>query len=104
MSNTNNKGKKKDEAVHAGDAIKDMFRAFHLTGKFEEASLAANWERLMGKPIARHTVRLHVRDKVLFVHLDSPGLKHDLSYSKPRMLEILEAEFGKGVVREIVLM
>ena len=95
---------KDNNTTHVSDAIRRMLDQFRLTGKFDEAAVAVNWERLMGKPIARHTVKLYIRDKVLFVHLDSPGLKHDLSFSKPRMLEILEAEYGKGVIREIVLM
>lgn len=95
---------KDNQLSHVSDAIRRMLDQFRLTAKFDEATVAVNWEKLMGKPIARHTVKLYIRDKVLFVHLDSPGLKHDLSFSKPRMLEILEAEYGKGVIREIVLM
>jgi predicted nucleic acid-binding Zn ribbon protein len=95
---------KGNQTGHIGEAIRDMLDTYRLTSRFDEATVIANWERLMGKPIARHTAKLYFRDKVLFVHLDSPGLRHDLSFSKPKMLEILEAEYGKGVVREIVLM
>ena len=81
-----------------------MLKRYDLTKKFDEQTILASWERLMGKPVARHTTRLYIRDKVLFVQLDSPAIKQDLSYSKPHMMKILEAEFGPGVVGEIVLM
>lgn len=81
-----------------------MLNRYDLTKKFDEQTILASWERLMGKPVARHTTRLYIRDKVLFVHLDSPAIKQDLSFSKPQMMKILEAEFGPGVVGEIVLM
>lgn len=89
--------------THIGEAIRGMLRQFRLSQKFDEQSLIASWERLVGKPVARHTVRLNIRDKVLFVQLDSPSLKNDLHYSKQRLLEVIEAEFGKGVIRDIVL-
>ena len=98
---SNNSG---DQTQHIGSAIRKLLDRFQLTKKFDETNLIVSWERLVGKPIARHTTRLYIRDKVLFIQLDSPGLKHDLNYSKSAILEVLEAEFGKGIVKEIVLM
>ncbi|MND06155.1 hypothetical protein D3C83_273690 [compost metagenome] len=62
------------------------------------------WEGMVGKSIAKRTRRIYIRDKVLFVELQSPSLKHDLSYSKSQILEKLSKEFGDGVVKEIILM
>ena len=89
---------------HIGDAIRGMLRQYQLTQKFDEQVLIASWERLVGKPVARHTTRLFIRDKVLFIHLDSPSVKQDLTYGKARIIEIIENEFGAGVIGDIVLM
>lgn len=93
-----------DKTQHIGDAIRSMLRKYQLTQKFDEQVLIAAWERLVGKPVARHTTRLYIRDKVLFIQLDSASIKQDLTYGKARIIEIIEAEFGAGVIRDIVLM
>jgi hypothetical protein len=41
---------------------------------------------------------------VLFIELDSPAMKNDLSFHKNHLLKTFEAEFGKDVLKEIVLM
>jgi predicted nucleic acid-binding Zn ribbon protein len=81
-----------------------MLNSYKLTAKFDEASLLASWERLAGKPIARRTKRLYIRNTVLFVELDSPAMKHDFSLHKGQVLRMLQQEFGEKVVKEIVVM
>lgn len=89
---------------HIGQAIKDLLKQYHLKPKFDEASVVASWEKLVGKPVARHTKRIYVRNKVLFIELDSPSMKSDLSFHKNHLLKTLENEFGRDVLKEIVLM
>src|ERR1700755_1126841 len=87
---------------HVGDAIRDMLKSYQLTSKFDEATVVASWERLVGKPIAKRTKRVSVRDHVLFVELDSPSMKNDLALHKRQILAVFEKEFGKDVIRELV--
>ncbi|MBS1950857.1 MAG: DUF721 domain-containing protein [Bacteroidetes bacterium] len=89
---------------HIGDAIQHLLKEYHLKPKFDEACVIASWEKIVGKPVARHTKNIYVRNKVLFIELDSPTLKSDLSFHKNQLLNRLENEFGKNVLKEIVLM
>ncbi|HCW07082.1 MAG TPA: DUF721 domain-containing protein [Cytophagales bacterium] len=89
---------------HIGQAIKDLLKQYHLKPKFDEASVVASWEKMVGKPIAKRTKKIYVRNKVLFIELDSPAMKSDLSFHKNHLLKAIEAEFGKEVLKEIVLM
>ncbi len=79
-------------------------KSHHLKPKFDEANLIASWERIVGKAIAKRTKKVFVRNKVLFVELQSPTMKHDLGYHKSQMLDLFKKEFGEGVVAEIVFM
>ena len=89
---------------HIGKAIESMLKEYHIQSKFDEANLVNSWERLVGKPIARRTKKVFVRDKVVFVELDSPSMKQDLSYHKTHILDILRKEFGMDAVGDIVIM
>ncbi len=89
---------------HISQAIQEMLKAQHLKPKFEEATVVASWERIVGPAIAKRTKKVYVRDKVLFVELQSPSLKHDMGYHKSAMLQLFEKEFGQDVVADIVFM
>ena len=64
--------------------------------------IKAVWEKLMGKTIAGHTLKIQLRNKKLFLHFDSPALKEELSYSKQKVIQMINEEFGEEVVREII--
>jgi predicted nucleic acid-binding Zn ribbon protein len=89
---------------HIGQAIQQLLSTYQIKSKFDEANLVSSWERLVGKPIAKRTKKVYIRNKVLFVELDSPSLKHDLNLHKTKILDILKNEFGNDAVHEIVLM
>jgi len=99
------KGKgKREEFQSLGNAIRDLLNSYNLSGKFDEANLLNSWERLVGKPIAKRTKKLYIRNKVLFVEFDSPSMRHDFSLHKTHILEMFRKEFGEGIITEIVTM
>jgi predicted nucleic acid-binding Zn ribbon protein len=90
--------------LHISQAIQQLLKNQNLKPKFDEANLVASWERIVGAAIAKRTKKVYVRNKVLFVELHSPSLKHDMGYHKAAMLDLFKKEFGEGVVEEIVFM
>jgi predicted nucleic acid-binding Zn ribbon protein len=96
--------KNKNEFQSIGDAIRGMLNSYKLTSKFDETTLINAWDRIAGKPIAKRTKKIYIRDKVLFVELDSPSMKHDFSLHKNQVLEMLKKEFGSGIVTDIIVM
>ena len=99
-----NEKDKEGNTKHIGQAIQQLLSTYQIKSKFDEANLISSWERLVGKPIAKRTKKVYIRNKVLFVELDSPSLKHDLNLHKSKILDILKNEFGNDAVHEIVLM
>jgi predicted nucleic acid-binding Zn ribbon protein len=94
----------KGSVQHIGQAIRQLRKDYHIKSKFDEANVVVSWERLVGKPIARRTKKVFVRNKVVFVELDSPAMKHDLNLHKAQILTIFQKEFGKDAVGDIVIM
>ena len=95
---------KKNEIQHVGQAIQDLLKEYHIKSRFDEANLVASWERLVGKSVAKRTRKVFVRNKVVFVELDSPAMKHDLHLHKNHILEVFRKEFGNDAVGDIVIM
>ena len=95
---------KKNEFQSVGQAIRDLLNSYRLSSKYDEANIIDSWERLVGKPIARRTKKIYIKNKVLFVEFDSPTMRHDFSLHKTEVLEVFRKEFGDGVITEIIAM
>ncbi len=95
--------KRKDNQQHIGDLIKAYMKLNKLDDKLEEVDLRNAWEEIMGTPIARHTSKLELRNKVLVIRLDSSVLRQELSMGKDRIKEAINNHFGKDVAQEILL-
>jgi predicted nucleic acid-binding Zn ribbon protein len=104
MSSSSNYKRRTANTYTIGEAMQDLLKTYNIKARFDEASLVASWERLMGAPIARRTKRIFVRDKVLFVELTSAPLKHELNNSKRKVLEIISREYGTGLLDEVIFM
>jgi predicted nucleic acid-binding Zn ribbon protein len=87
-----------------GEVIKELLKAYRLEDKLHEVQLIHSWENVVGKMIAKHTKDLYIKKRTLFVILDSPALKNELSYSKTKILNSLNEQVGLEVIEEVVFL
>ena len=95
---------RKSNTSTVGETIRDLLNVYRLQNRFDEARLVDSWDRLMGKSIASRTTKLFIKDKKLFVQVNSAPLKNELSLSKPKIIEIFEREIGKDIIKEVILL
>lgn len=85
------------------NVIEDLVEAYRLKGKLNEMKIINSWEKLMGKMIANRTSKIYIINKKLFLHIDSAPLRQELSYSKSKILEIVNREAGENFIDEVIL-
>ena len=101
---------KKPTATRSGDIIplkeglQALVRAYRLQGKLNEVTVVSSWERVMGKAVALKTKEVFVKQGRLFVRLTSAPLKHELLMAKSRVAEMINAEVGEEVVKEVIFL
>lgn len=100
----NKKNKREADTTTIKSAFANLLNEYHMEDKFKEKQLIASWNRVMGKPISNRTDRMYFRGKTLYVHLNSAPLRSELDHSKKKVIEILNEEFGEGVVEDVVFM
>ena len=93
-----------DNSHKLGDAIREMIQAYGLKSKLSEATLVESWEKVVGKMIAKHTKNLYIKNKKLYIRIDSPALKNELTYSRSTLMETLNEAAGADVIEEIVFL
>jgi predicted nucleic acid-binding Zn ribbon protein len=86
------------------EVLKELIETYHLEWKLNEVKAIHSWEKVVGEMIARHTKDLYIKNGKLFVKIDSPALKNELSYSSSTIIDKLNTEAGCKVVEEVIFL
>ena len=101
MRYKNKFSERKSETSSVKDAIEAMLDSYKLRGKFDQNRLINSWESMMGKPISKRTEKIFIKEKVLFVKLNSAPLRQELTIAKSKVLEIIHRQFDKDLVNDV---
>jgi predicted nucleic acid-binding Zn ribbon protein len=96
MNRTNDKSLK--------DAIEQMLQVYKLKRKFDETSLVAFWPELVGVSVANRTKNIYIRDRKLYIRLESSVIKHELLMIRTQIMDKLNEKAGSTVIDEIVFL
>ena len=89
--------------VHTIGELINEFYALHKGPDYvDELKAIKAWPKVVGTFIATHTIDLSIRNRVLFVRVDSDALRNELSYSKSLLVKNLNMEAGKDVLDDVV--
>lgn len=87
-----------------GDAIREMIDTYRMEDKLDEVKILDSWEKVVGKIIVKYTRNIYIKNRKLYVTLNSPSLKNEVSYSRSQIVERLNEEAGRQVIDELVLL
>ena len=93
--------KKNDNTI--GQALDMMVDDLKLRTKLNESRIRDGWVEIMGKPIAKYTSSVSLRDGKLYIKIDSAALKQELNYSRVKIMELFNKELGAQVVKDVVV-
>lgn len=85
------------------EVIEQLLKAYKLDDKLAEHRLIDSWSRVMGPMITKYTKDLYIKNKQLFVTLDSAALRNELSLAKSKMVKLLNEEAGSEVITDVIL-
>jgi predicted nucleic acid-binding Zn ribbon protein len=92
---------KKSNEILLKDAIEAFLKENNLESKLNETRLIGAWEEVTGKLVARHTNQMYVKDRVLFVKVDSAALREELSYQRSKLIKKLNKAAGIEAIDDI---
>jgi predicted nucleic acid-binding Zn ribbon protein len=94
--------KRKSNENKVSEVIEVMLNQYGLSAQYREFRLLQSWSHLMGPMIANRTEDVYIRNRILFIKLNSAALRNELMYEKSRLVERLNEAAGEGVIDEIV--
>jgi predicted nucleic acid-binding Zn ribbon protein len=85
-----------------GDAIREFLHSYHLEDKLNETKVIQSWGKIVGPIVEKHTHGLYIRNRILFVKVDSAALRQELSFSRSNIVGALNDEVKANVIDDIV--
>ena len=73
-----------------------------LDKRLDETRAAVLWHQLFGEAVAKYTTRVQMRAGVMYVSLSSAVLRNELLCCKASLVQRLNEEVGKPIIRDII--
>ncbi|MEE4260991.1 MAG: DUF721 domain-containing protein [Bacteroidales bacterium] len=85
------------------EVIERLLKVYSWDMQLDEAKLKDSWEKVVGGIIGKHTVNLYIKNRILYVSLDSSVIRSELLLSRSKIVKMLNDEVGKKVIDDMVL-
>ena len=85
-----------------GTLLAQLVKQYNLEGKLLEVKAVKAWETLFGSAVTRHTERVEVKNRTLYVYLRSSVVRNELMMQKSRIVETINERVGASVIDRMV--
>ncbi len=85
------------------EVVKEYLKAFKIDDKLKEVKLIKSWEEVVGKNIARSTNNIYIKNRKLFVKLNSSVIRNELFMLREGLKKALNDKAGEEIIDEIIL-
>jgi predicted nucleic acid-binding Zn ribbon protein len=82
--------------------LREYIEALGHSRKLKEVNIIVQWEKLMGKTIARHTRKIYISKKTLFVQIDSSIIRNELMMRRESIIRHLNESVGETIIEKVV--
>lgn len=93
---------KKENTHELKELLEQLIKAYRWSGKMDEMKVRDSWGIVVGKMIDRHTTQVQLKEKTLFVKLDSSALRNELMMARSKIAASINKEVGKKVIDDII--
>lgn len=84
-----------------GEVIDKLMKAYRLDGKLKEMDVLAAWEEMMGKAVAMRTKDIQIRNKTLYLTMDSSVMREELSFGKSVIIQRINENAGFEMITDV---
>jgi len=86
------------------EAIEQMMQVYKIKRRFDETGVIAHWPQLVGASVANRTKELYIRDKKLFLRIESSVIKNELMLMRTQIIDKINEEAKAVLVEELIFL
>jgi len=94
---------RKNNTQKIEDVVNEYLKALNIDGKLKEVRLIRSWDEVVGKTIARSTREIFIKDRKLYIKLNSSIIRNELFMLRDGLKKALNERAGEIIIDEIIL-
>lgn len=94
---------RRTEIQSIGSVIKEYLKENKFDRKLAEVDIVSSWASIVGKPIARTTSSIYIKDSILYLHMKSSIVRHELLMVRSDLMRVINEKAGFEIVKEIII-
>lgn len=83
--------------------LKLVFSDLNIEKKLKEVELMNSWAEVTGKFIASKTTNMYIKNKILYVNIESSVIRNELILLREGLIDKLNRKCGQEVITGIVI-
>lgn len=84
------------------EVLKDFISTYKLEAGMDKIDVERVWKSIMGNGVNAYTQEVVLKRTTLYVKLSSAVLREELTYGKQKIIDMLNEELRKEVIKELV--
>ena len=94
---------KKHNDQKIDEVLKDLAAQRQLSSKLKLTKIRNSWAQLMGPTISGYTTQINLRQRTLYLSLNSAPLKQELTMGKDKIKNLLNEMLEEEYIEEVVI-
>ena len=95
--------KRNNDHISISAALKEFVETNNLEKGLNKVNVVDAWANLMGNGVNNYTTSVNLERETLYVQLSSSVLREELSYGKQKIINMLNEELGKIIIKKLIL-
>ena len=91
--------KRNNDNISISDALKEFVETNRLEKGLDKVNVADAWAKLMGNGVHNYTSSVTLERETLYIQLTSSVLREELSYGKQKIIDMLNEELGRILLK-----
>ncbi len=96
-----NENKRDSKEQPLKDIVDKLMKAYSLDKKMKELDVIAAWPELMGPAVAHRTKDIYIKNKMLYLSIDSSVMREQLLIGKSIIIKRLNDFAGFDVITDV---
>lgn len=83
------------------EVIDRWLKAYKLDGKMKELDVLNGWPEMMGVAVANRTKEIYIKNKTLYLKMDSSVMRDELAHGKSIIIERVNQFAGFEIITDV---
>ena len=83
------------------EVLDRWLKAYGYDGKMKEMDVLEAWPEMIGTAVANRTSEIYIKNKKLFLKMDSSVMREELSYGKDVIIQRVNEKAGAEIITDV---